>query len=727
MGFLVMATGKPNRLPNPRSDRPLPQISSLSKLQGGDLKSLFLLLVSGVILFSGCGGGSSSSSQNTTTGPLSGNWQFTLADQSLQGGFLLQDKDSVTGAVVYSIGSPACNSGSAPMTGTFTGQNVTLMAVAGGQTYSLTGTLSADHSTMMGTYTSTAGQSCGTAQSGAQWSAVSVPPLSGTIQGSVHNVTGNPALLNQNFSVTGVLSQGPNIGASNATIVGTLNFQNYPCMDTASVNGQISGRTVILQVIATNGLTVGQIGAPPGLSTVSPVVLESAAQGGYLLHGASGYGVTTKACPGIGVPGDLANICLGLGNTTACAQPISLSPAFLTFPPQGLGSTPTLQTITLTNTDPAGSTLSGLSLAFLSQPPSTNFPVSDFNGLPNFTEQDNCAPSLGSPFSLAPQQSCSITVSFSPQQSCPWLPSTAAGGTPPAQCPIPLNATLTVQTSSSADSNNLFATPIAGIGLSAVVPSVPELDFGAEALNESSPAQILSFTNQGSAPVQILPALSTPCASPLTRPLTPGAASGLQVVTGVTSFNATVNFLCDIDLISNQPIFPISADTCSGTVLAPQQPCSLQVRFVPQPGTPLTPPPDYFLELNTLQCTSTTTSNCEIDSGRFPVELKTNAPSPLRMSPGAGMDFGIVAVGEISAPQAITLTNASSQTVNFTGNLVKGDYLEFDDCGTSLAPGNSCTLTVSFKPKIVGLDPGTITITYTVGQTQTVFLRGSGL
>jgi hypothetical protein len=200
----------------------------------------------------------------------------------------------------------------------------------------------------------------------------------------------------------------------------------------------------------------------------------------------------------------------------------------------------------------------------------------------------------------------------------------------------------------------------------------------------------------------------------------------LQVVTGVTSFNSTVTFLCDIDPISSQPVFPISSDNCSGTLLAPQQSCSLKVSFVPQPGTPLTPPPDYFLELNTLQCTSATTSNCEIDSGRFPVELKTNAPSPLRMSPGAGLDFGIVAVGEISAPQAITLTNASSQPVNFTGNLVKGDYIEVDDCGTSLAPGNSCTLTVSFKPKIVGLDPGTVTITYTVGQTQTIFLRGTG-
>jgi len=39
---------------------------------------------------------------------------------------------------------------------------------------------------------------------------------------------------------------------------------------------------------------------------------------------------------------------------------------------------------------------------------------------------------------------------------------------------------------------------------------------------------------------------------------------------------------------------------------------------------------DYFLELNTLQCSSAdnVTSNCEIDSGRFPVELKSESTKP---------------------------------------------------------------------------------------------------
>jgi len=198
----------------------------------------------------------------------------------------------------------------------------------------------------------------------------------------------------------------------------------------------------------------------------------------------------------------------------------------------------------------------------------------------------------------------------------------------------------------------------------------------------------------------------------------------------VTRNGSTINYNCDSDVTSKQPNFQISADDCSGTLLAPQASCSVQLAFAPQPATALSPALDYFLQLNTLQCNSTTTTNCEIDSGRFPVELTANLPSPLRMVPAAGLDFGTQPRGMAGVPQTITLfndpTDPKAATVNLTGNLVTGDYAETDNCGASLAPGSSCTMTVTFQPKISGFDPGTITITYTIGQTQTVHLRGTG-
>lgn len=732
-------------------------------LFGGDVKNTVLLLIASLALLSGCGGsggGSNSSGSAQNASPLSGNWQFTMAappDNSsiggLQGGFLLQKSGAVSGGVTYSIMLPGqqggsstlCNGGSAPMTGTLSGQAVTLTAIAGSQTFALTGTLSGNGTTMSGTYNSTDGSGCGTTQNGLQWSAVSIPPLTGSVLGSFHSVLStlnpslNASLRDQDFPVTGTLTQGSNIGASNATVTGTLNFQGYPCLVTASVNGQVSGSSVILQIISPSGQTVGQIGAPSGRSNPSAVTFQSAVGGsGAVLQGANGYGVTTPSCPGGILDGDIGNVCLALGNATTCTEPILITPASLSFPTQALGSAATTQTITLTNNATSGATLSGLSLSFNPQSGAPSpFGLSDFNGLPNFSSQDTCANPSGSSFDLAPQQSCSITVSFSPQQACPWLPSAAQGGVSPGLCPFPLSATLTVNSPTSADGDPAFAVPITGTGLSALIPSTPELDFGAVALSEMSAPQSLSFTNQSAGAVQILPALSAPCTDPsvgvltLPRPPVAGVIAGLQVDTGsVIPNGATINYLCDSDLTSKLANFQISADTCSGQLLTSLQSCSLQVTYVPQPSTALIPALDYFLELNTLECSGSTTSECEIDSGRFPVELTANVPSPLRMVPGAGLDFGAQAKGQLSLPLTITLFNDPSDpmagAVNSTGNLVKGDYFETDNCGTTLPSGASCTLTITFKPKIIGFDPGTIIVTYNNGQTQTIHLRGTG-
>jgi hypothetical protein len=316
--------------------------------------------------------------------------------------------------------------------------------------------------------------------------------------------------------------------------------------------------------------------------------------------------------------------------------------------------------------------------------------------------------------------------------------------------------------------------PISGTGLSAVVPSVPEIDFGAEALGEESTAQTLTFTNQSVKAVTILPA--SPCAyassgePAIPRPPVSSGAPGLQLAETANiglpnsapiatptqliplPINPTVGYFCDTDPPpsssgSGLPNFRISQDGCSGQTLAPfGQPsnsCSVQITFVPQPitwtaavtsGAGL----DDFLQLNTTWCGDSNNPpgpNCEIDSGRFPVEIKTNPPSPLRMAPSAGMDFGMVIKGTASHPLTITLSNdpadPNAGSVNFTSKLVSGtDYIESDTCPTVLPSSQSCVITVVFTPTTVGLDPGKITFTYStaseVGLTQTIYLRGMG-
>ncbi len=464
-----------------------------------------LMLLAGTMTLSACGGGTSPGSTQILP-TLSGNWQFNMAEQvnpdpnglsfvgGLQGGFLLQSKGAVAGTATFSF-SPApsaldpdptvCNSGSAAITGTINGQAVSLTAVANNQTLlTLTGTLSLDGSTLTGSYTSTNGAGCGIVST-QEWSAFLVPPLTGPIQGSFHSAGGTAGLDEQDFLVSGALSQAVNTGGSSAAVTGTLNFVNpttdlsdYPCIAEASVDGSISGDVVVLQIIGagTNGSNIGQIGASAG-SGLQPVTFAPA-QGGYILHAVAGagYAVYAAACGGgsLADPADFGVICLGVNSATACPQLITLAPSALSFLSQTVGSPPTTQTVTATNT--SGTTLAGVTLTL------TN------NGANNFTETDTCGlggvPSQGGPFNLNSGQSCVITVAFAPLQNC-------AAGTVATQC---LTATLAV---TSPNNDAIFTLPITG-GVTNTA-SASELDFRTE----------LRSTNQSWHPAQTLESSGT--------------------------------------------------------------------------------------------------------------------------------------------------------------------------------------------------------------------------
>jgi len=396
---------------------------------------------------------------------LSGNWQFTVAnppDQSfvggLQGGFLVQNNNSLSGSVAFSIsGSSAsvCNSGSAAITGTISGQNVTFIAVAGTQTFTFTGSISTDNSTIVGTYSSTAGTTngtaCGTAQTNLAWTANFVPPLVGAIQGNFHSTGGNSGLMNQQFPVTGLISQAKNSGESSAVVTGTLTFVDpvslvsvYPCIDTVTINGRISGNNVTLQLIGSDGARVGQIG---GILPSQPVTFDRF-HGGNVLHDMAGmgYAFNTQTCPGTSLvqAGDFGNICLGVATSSACSQPISLSPAALIFPPQAPGATSALPvyvqnntqstlsgiTVTLANTSMAGSSLAivGATCDVPGDPVAVPTPL----------------PQPEEPFDLLAGQTCTFPVSLTSSAG-------AAG-----------SGILSVTSPASVDTDKVFAVPISG-------------------------------------------------------------------------------------------------------------------------------------------------------------------------------------------------------------------------------------------------------------------------
>jgi hypothetical protein len=96
------------------------------------------------------------------------------------------------------------------------------------------------------------------------------------------------------------------------------------------------------------------------------------------------------------------------------------------------------------------------------------------------------------------------------------------------------------------------------------------------------------------------------------------------------------------------------------------------------------------------------------------------------------LNYGTLTVGTTSAAQTATLTNSGSASLVLTGVHLTGtdadDYsITSNNCGAKLAPGASCSVSITFAPSASGLRDAALTITDGVKNSpQTVALSGTG-
>ena len=111
----------------------------------------------------------------------------------------------------------------------------------------------------------------------------------------------------------------------------------------------------------------------------------------------------------------------------------------------------------------------------------------------------------------------------------------------------------------------------------------------------------------------------------------------------------------------------------------------------------------------------------------------TGAPPSVTLSPSS-IDFKDQVVGKASRPQRITLTNTGGKPLYVNSvTIVDGESSDFglsgDTCtGSTIGPGKSCVIDVSFTPSATGSRKSTLTITdNAVDSPQRVPLYGSGI
>jgi beta-propeller repeat-containing protein/ASPM-SPD-2-Hydin domain-containing protein/centrosomal CEP192-like protein len=92
------------------------------------------------------------------------------------------------------------------------------------------------------------------------------------------------------------------------------------------------------------------------------------------------------------------------------------------------------------------------------------------------------------------------------------------------------------------------------------------------------------------------------------------------------------------------------------------------------------------------------------------VQLSGTGVGPAATLSTLSLTFGEQPVGTTSGPQTVTLTNSGNAPMTISGFTVSVDFVQTNNCGGSLAAGNSCTLKVTFSPTSAGTTSGAITI-----------------
>ena len=201
--------------------------------------------------------------------------------------------------------------------------------------------------------------------------------------------------------------------------------------------------------------------------------------------------------------------------------------------------------------------------------------------------------------------------------------------------------------------------------------------------------------------------------------LTPPSESYGQIEEGTVSSPLTITVAngnlvpIPISSLSVSAPFVLSGNGCGTTSLAANTDCPLQVEFAPTTAGVFTG-----------QLTLTD------GAGTQTVQLSGTAVAPptdtLNPPAAASLAFAATPESQLSASQSVTVTNSGGMPLTAIAVSISGQFQQTNNCGTQLAAGAVCTISVIFAPTQLGALSGTLTISDAL-KTQTVSLGGTGV
>ena len=197
-----------------------------------------------------------------------------------------------------------------------------------------------------------------------------------------------------------------------------------------------------------------------------------------------------------------------------------------------------------------------------------------------------------------------------------------------------------------------------------------------------------------------------------------GQLVGTTIPTQTVTLSNTGNAPLTITAIGASGDFSADGHAC-GSSLAAGKTCSISVAFTPtvtgaRSGT----------------LTITDNNNGVVGSTQK-VSLSGAGTVPLAGISPSALIFAGQLVGTTSPTQTVTLSNTGNAPLTITAISASGDFsADGHACGSSLAAGKTCSISVAFKPTVTGARSAALTVTdnnnAVSGSTQTVSLSGTG-
>jgi hypothetical protein len=417
---------------------------------------------------------------------------------------------------------------------------------------------------------------------------------------------------------------------------------------------------------------------------------------------------------------------VSLTGTGVAAPVLSLSPASLTFPAQAVGTCSSAQTVTLCNKGSAALSITGITVSG------------------DFSETNTCSASL------VAGASCTLSATFTPTAmgtlngavtinantvGDPVAIALTGTGSAPQVSLSPASLTFPAQlvgTSSSAQSVTLSNTRNATLSITGITASgdfsetntcSASLAAGASCTLSvtftptaaGSRSGTLTITDNASPATQTVRLTGTGVAAPVLS-LSPASLTFPAQAVGTCSSAQTVTLCNKGSAALSITGITVSGDfsetnTCSASLAAGAS-CTLSVTFTPA-------------AMGTLNGAVTINANTEGDP--VAIALTGTGSAPQVSLSSASLTFLAQLVGTSSSAQSVTLSNTGNAALSITGITASGDFSQTNTCGSNVAAGASCTLSVTFKPTATGTRTGVVTITdNAVGSPQTVALTGTG-